>query len=112
MSWCDTCPKPGLCCKTLSLSWLDDDGKSHRYTVWDDESKVVAEMLARRKLPFVPIEKRGICVDKNTGRTYSSYNYSCTKLQEDGRCGDNENRPQLCRDYQPGTDNLCVFAKK
>lgn len=31
----------------------------------------------------------------------------CVNLMEDGRCGDYENRPQVCRGFKP--DELCVI---
>lgn len=34
--------------------------------------------------------------------------WSCKNLTPEGRCGDYENRPELCRTYEPGQDLLCV----
>jgi len=34
--------------------------------------------------------------------------FDCTKLGADGRCMDYENRPELCRVYQPQEDALCA----
>lgn len=31
----------------------------------------------------------------------------CKNLRADGKCGDYENRPQVCRDFK--ADNTCVF---
>lgn len=39
---------------------------------------------------------------------YMDFRYSCEWLGEDGRCTHYEERPQLCRSYQPQSDALCA----
>lgn len=92
MSTCDTCREPGRCCKRLHLQW-GDGWTPHAETPLD-----AIVIMARAWLPFVPLGKTkdGALI------------WSCPLLDADGRCGDYENRPQLCRDYQPQEDPLCV----
>lgn len=49
-------------------------------------------------LPFVPAHQ------DESGMWW----YSCTQLGRDGRCRSYEDRPQLCRVFEPGEDPLCV----
>ena len=35
----------------------------------------------------------------------------CTLLDENGRCSDYENRPAVCRNYEPASDQLCCEWK-
>lgn len=106
-SACDTCRAPGACCHAFSLS----GGGPHAhgaYTFWDTDD--VEEQLQMRGLPFYPLNKLETYQhpDDPVGKTYSIYMYGCRKLGKDGRCTDYENRPQLCRDYQPKSDGLCA----
>ena len=32
----------------------------------------------------------------------------CVNLTSEGRCGDYDHRPALCRDFEPGQNSLCV----
>ncbi len=90
-SMCDSCMKPGHCCRSVFLTGGPfGDPMSFE--------KVEHELM-RWKLPFRPLEYRE---DEHRWRFW------CPNLQRDGRCGDYENRPQLCRDYEPGREGLCV----
>lgn len=96
VSTCDRCYSPGACCKRVFLSTLDGEP----LTVWEgDEAS---------QLPFVPAEKWGSWVDAESGRTFAAYLWNCSNLRPDGRCGDYENRPDLCRRFEPGSTSLCV----
>jgi Fe-S-cluster containining protein len=68
--------------------------------VWDGEEA--------GQLPFVPLEVWGRWIDEESGRTYSAYWYRCSNLLPNGRCGDYDNRPGLCRSFEPASDPLCV----
>lgn len=93
MSLCDVCMSPGACCKRLVLSHVGTgDGLGPM-------SREKAEHYVMGKgLPFQPGFQRedGIWV------------WWCPELKPDGRCGIYEDRPQLCRDFAPGSDALCV----
>lgn len=105
MSACDTCPKPGSCCndfqlhgKTTTTVFPENDWEG-RASIW----------LKRHELPFLPLR-----IDRDATFTdpvpdgHVAIRYMCPKLSPEGRCGDYENRPPLCRDYQPGQDRLCA----
>ena len=109
MSLCDTCRDPGACCRDLTL--YRHNGQL--VTVWDDEGP--AGFTSENELPFEPIRKVGQWTvpdgdaDGNGGRAYSAWAFRCTALGEDGRCTVYDRRPQLCRDYEPGSSPLCVM---
>lgn len=101
MSLCDTCREPGHCCKEFNLS-----GRDGHITFWDDETPAMEE-----RFPFVPLYRTDqwtVEFGPDTGRTYSAWRWSCTKLGADGRCTIYDERPQLCRDYEAGSDPLCI----
>ena len=58
--------------------------------------------------PFRAIEVRSINTDADSKRPYGYVTFNCVNLTKDGRCGDYENRPWLCRVFEPGEGPLCV----
>ena len=103
MSLCDKCFAPGACCKNLFLS----RGSEPR-TVWLGSRDYIIGQLRRDGLPFEPAEPRGRWIDEASGSAYGAFTYSCPKLEANGRCGDYENRPDVCSGYVPRSDALCV----
>jgi Fe-S-cluster containining protein len=90
-SMCDTCLKPGNCCVSLFLTGRGFQGAmSH---------EAAEHKLLREGLPFRP---------RAYDEDHHRWTFWCPNLRADGRCGDYENRPALCRMYQPGEDGLCV----
>lgn len=58
-----------------------------------------AEHLALRYgLPFRPLRQT----------EEARWRWWCTNLLPSGRCGDYENRPEVCRIFVAGSDPLCV----
>lgn len=58
------------------------------------------DVLAGGPMPFRPLFKR----------SDGAWVWWCPNLSPTtGRCLDYENRPFACRDYEPGTDRLCVL---
>lgn len=94
MSMCDTCLEPGRCCKRIFLS----GGLDPHFLQLPMSYERAEHAALASGLPFVPGQQLP------DGR----WQWSCYQLQADGRCGIYENRPQLCRDYKPGSDPLCV----
>lgn len=113
MTLCDTCPKPGNCCKKLNLTSVPttEGGSREQQRFWVDELPGAAnEWAASHNLPFEFVEEQQRWKDEN-GREYATVYFGCPKLGTDGRCTIYENRPVLCRKYQAGDDALCVFNK-
>lgn len=92
-SMCDSCFKPGACCKGFVLTDLPPiSGASIR---------AAKRFMRRRGLPFDPIGRR------DRGDEKKARVWACRNILPNGRCGDYENRPQLCRDFKAGSDGLC-----
>lgn len=108
MSLCDSCPKPGECCRNIHLYYAD----GAEVTTWADDPLGVQRVLAERALPFVPSSVE-IYVSppdsEEPGREYCTWVFQCPKLGADGRCTDYENRPELCRHLEPGASEPCVL---
>lgn len=103
MSACDTCPKPGSCCKGFTLN-NGTNSPSFREVDWMSSGLVYAK---RHGLPFVPLETYESTAER-TDAGYVGIRWTCKNLTPEGRCGDYENRPNLCRIYEPGSDRLCA----
>lgn len=105
MSLCDTCSNPGTCCHNFTINTRPiaaDNWEAHA-------TKIMQEV----GLPFLPISFHRHDANGNpygiTDDEIGYCRYSCPKLGVDGRCTIYENRPQLCRDYKPASDALCVY---
>lgn len=94
MSLCDTCAVPGRCCLKVYLTGGQDGDRISQPMSFERAE----HMALRHRLPFRPAHQ----IEDG------SWVWWCTNLGRDGRCTDYENRPQLCRDYKPGSDELCV----
>lgn len=100
MTMCAVCPKPGHCCHNLMLS---EDGEDIVYKNGTPFEEIAAKLRAEN-LPFEPL-----AVFEDHGETFSC-TYKCRNLLPNGLCGDYLKRPQLCRDYAPLDDELCIFS--
>lgn len=112
MSLCDRCFAPGQCCKRIQFY------SGTEMTLWLDEplEPQLRAMLHAddrdRPMPFRSIDGTVRELrDEETGRPYGTMTFSCVNLTPDGRCGDYENRPWLCRTFEPGSDRLCVHYR-
>lgn len=106
VSLCETCSSPGHCCKDFALNngeWNDFDADK-----WQDEGKA---FVMRHDLPFLPLRVAG--PDENSGNVPRDgrvfLRFTCPLLTPEGRCGDYENRPRLCRVFEAASDRLCVM---
>jgi Fe-S-cluster containining protein len=98
VSPCETCSSPGSCCRGFVLS-LNDIPKAN----WES---IARSRLDGYGLTYFRIEealRSEVTLDGCVG-----IRCSCDKLDKDGRCGDYENRPNVCRVYEPLSDNLCA----
>jgi Fe-S-cluster containining protein len=87
---------------------LNEDGSER--TFWLDGDGTINANLEERNLPFVP-HPTGCFTDKETGRRYGSYTFSCPELTSEGRCAVYRQRPEVCRKFEPaGGSRLCVHS--
>jgi Fe-S-cluster containining protein len=113
---CDNCAYPGHCCSGFTLLPGKDaleidmlislatvqhgahNGQSVRLSgpISRDDANLEHVQLG---LPFMPQRKH----------EDGYWRFSCFMLDENGRCGDYENRPALCRSYKSGSDGICVM---
>lgn len=100
---CEVCPDPGKCCRRLHL-----DGPRDIY-FWKTIGTPLHALvkMAEYWFPFLPVEACEYVPEG--GGEARSYWYRCPELQPNGRCGIYEHRPQLCRDFKPGSNPLCVY---
>jgi len=112
MSLCDTCREPGACCKGLAINI--------RFPIEmppDQVQKHVAEGTPtyeggpnHQPVPtFVPINRATYLDDGELEPKYCTWRFNCTALDEEtGRCNIYRDRPQVCRDFEAGSDPICV----
>lgn len=92
---CDVCVNPGHCCRDVVL-YRGGGVNAIDVPMSFERAEHLAMLL---ELPFRP----------SVQREDGSWKWWCTALDErTGRCTAYAARPQLCRDYVPGTDELCV----
>jgi Fe-S-cluster containining protein len=96
VSTCDTCRSPGSCCNGLVLN------RHFSSENWRDEAREFVNKYGIHYL--VPVRPHA---PSNDG-TSTAVMFDCTRLGVDGRCTDYENRPELCRIYEPASDRLCA----
>ena len=108
MCLCSVCPKPGSCCHDFILE--DTDDKFSFAYLKTRGREAALDKMREEGLPFLPLRIRSTFKGPGS-RLFVSYSYKCSNLLPNGRCGDYENRPQLCRDFVPDSDWLCIFTK-
>lgn len=98
MSLCDTCREPGYCCHMFALNIYARVGS------WREEMQL---QLDQNGLGYMTPITPGPLATQDTERRVNGF-FSCTRLGADGRCSNYDDRPTLCRDYEAGSDPLCV----
>ena len=98
------CPDLGHCCKRFVLTVF-------KAMPFDEKKSIkgVRRKLRKFKLPFEPFE---LSEDNNAVQDIGKkvWWFTCPLLGEDGKCGDYENRPDLCKKFVPGGgDHLCLI---
>jgi Fe-S-cluster containining protein len=94
MNACAACPDKGRCCREFYIS---KDGIG----ILSDSLESVSEYVAKElELPFTPLYNIN----------EFGWVFKCDWLREDGRCGDYEHRPELCRLYHAGSSLLCLMS--
>lgn len=109
-SLCDKCFAPGQCCRQIVL--FNSEGIESSFW-FDDGLHSVLKDMERRELPFVPRSVRWQAKvdqpdDPDHGRPYAGIVFSCPSLLPNGRCGIYDERPNICRNFEPASTELCV----
>lgn len=110
MSECDTCSSPGHCCKGFTLNHSQGQFTVWNEPGWEEKAREYVSQVGMPffyPLPFVESGDRPLW--KHEGRTYFAPQWSCERLGPDGRCTQYEDRPELCRRYEPLQDSLCIM---
>jgi Fe-S-cluster containining protein len=95
---CDTCCKPGACCRGFVISSFGFERER-----WKQHAR---NEMRRRGLPFYPVAP-GFYNDPSWDYIYVKFN--CHWLDtKTGRCRNYDQRPETCRNYEPKQDLLCV----
>ena len=103
MSACDTCSKPGACCRGFGL-------QDHTYYRTPLEALV---KMVEFGLPFLPVDNRYeeylAAIPEKERDFVRPFSFNCPMLGHDGRCTIYDHRPELCKKYEPLSDPLCVM---
>jgi Fe-S-cluster containining protein len=103
MSACDTCPVPGHCCRWMYLNggaFPRGDTVEEAQASIDEHNAYMADKVAANPISMKPLFK-----NSNAGWVVWCPNLN----QKTGRCMDYENRPDLCKDFEPGSAPLCIL---
>lgn len=104
MSLCSICPEPGRCCKKFCLPAAPTFWKSS----WEEDAQ---HWVEQQGVPFAPHSHGPVHVDEESGEEFVLVWFHCPEVTAEGRCGIYENRPDTCRIFVPGSDQLCAFHK-
>lgn len=96
MSLCDRCVAPGACCRNLALT-------GGNLLMADLIAADAPEESAQKWL-----DHHGFPMFRPARVFGHAWRFDCTALGADGRCTIYEDRPDLCRRYEPEQDGLCV----
>ena len=97
---CSICPKPGTCCQRLQLNTQFPEQLSRAQ---------VADLVEEEGLPFLPLYSLDEAFEGDPSDT-RRWTFSCLNLGPSGLCTAYEDRPNLCRTYQPADNGLCVWG--
>lgn len=111
-SACDTCRDPGYCCRNFTIGTVFP-AKMHR----DEVDKHIAEGTCPwtgepdgEKTPFMhPMRITSRYIYRGQRKPHGvKWGFECDRLGKDGRCMQYEDRPPMCRNYEPKEDLLCI----
>jgi len=105
VSLCDKCYAPGTCCRELTLTvnfWAEEEVTNQLLR------ERISNHPGNKNVPFEPVRQSVRVEHDKNGRAYGPWVWRCPKLLKNGRCGDYDNRPDVCRIFEPGENRLCV----
>jgi len=114
---CETCIDPGHCCRAIRIPvlWPADmsreEVRKHVRAGTSPPSGNPDNPVVGEPLPtFDPIRRASYHAKKQEGPPEAvTWRFSCSALDSaSGRCGIYENRPQICRNFEAGSNPLCV----
>lgn len=107
-SICDSCSAPGACCKTIRVS-----NRLNVTTALEALAIMASCQPASGELglPFIPRERTRSYLNGefSISPVVEEWTYDCIHLTSEGRCGNYEFRPKLCRVFEAGVDKPCVM---
>lgn len=102
---CDHCRLPGRCCtgfRVNAASMAEAETGLHALIAAATIATFDCHERPLIGVPFSPLYRH----------PERGWSFWCAMLGRDGRCLDYQHRPSLCRDYQPGVDELCAEHRK
>lgn len=109
---CDSCRDPGACCRAFTVN-IDFPVGMERDEVREHVRKGTDPFGGRRrheKLPhFEPLRPSRWWAGNGARRPERvNWMFDCAALGPDGRCTVYDDRPDVCRAYEPKSDPMCV----
>lgn len=112
MSPCNDCRDPGRCCRAFTYS-------SIAFPIDADRDEVRRHLRAgtnrpswappRRPVPFEPLVPSGFWCRRGERKPSGvTWLVSCPELDDAGRCGIYDDRPDCCVNYEPKSSPLCA----
>jgi Fe-S-cluster containining protein len=113
-SLCESCADPGRCCQSFTISSILFPFGTSRDVVRKHLRSGTRPRSPRVPAEPLPFEPTRPCTyygeDPKGPPEEEAWIYSCPELK-DGRCSIYDERPLLCRNYQPGKDLLCAMYR-
>lgn len=98
---CSRCIDPGMCCRAFPLNETFPYGSL---------PSTIMKWLRSKKLNFFrPLRRSHVWTAE--GKVWEQWQFNCTRLLKNGRCGAYKDRPELCKVYEPGSDMMCVHVR-
>lgn len=113
MSICDSCRDPGACCKGFTINrefpyfMPANEVEKHIHNGTDPWDSTSAKNHPKHPY-FYPIHRNWLYCFKGQQKPHSArWTFNCTRLIQ-GRCTKYDERPEICKNYEPKHDLLCI----
>lgn len=109
---CEECRDPGACCRAIPISqrFPVDMSREHVAMYTAEGMDAFTGVVNAEPMPMMKplrivsrISKRGAHKPHMV-----TWLFECENLTPEGRCGNYDNRPKMCRVFEPGSSTLCV----